>query len=105
MVLAMAVSKGWQIHQLDVKNAFLHGHLMETVYMKQPQGYTDPTNPTSICKLNRALYGLKQAPCAWFHCFTKYLCQLSFQSSKSDCHTSSHVARDGRLKPTIQQIN
>lgn len=32
-VLSLAVSRHWPIHQLNVKNAFLHGHLQETVYM------------------------------------------------------------------------
>jgi hypothetical protein len=31
-MLTLAVSRGWPMHQLDVKNTFLHGTLSETVY-------------------------------------------------------------------------
>jgi hypothetical protein len=31
-VLALAVSRSWPIHQLDMKNVFLHDTLSETVY-------------------------------------------------------------------------
>ncbi|KAK1609824.1 hypothetical protein QYE76_033497 [Lolium multiflorum] len=35
-VLSVAVSRGWSLRQLDIKNMFLHGVLEEEVYMKQP---------------------------------------------------------------------
>lgn len=66
LVLSIAVSSGWLIHQLNVQNAFLHRDLTDTVYMSQPLGFIHPHYPSYVCKLNKALYGLKQAPCAWF---------------------------------------
>ncbi|GJS65709.1 ribonuclease H-like domain-containing protein [Tanacetum coccineum] len=96
-VLSLAVSRDWPIHQLDVKNAFLHGQLSETVYMHQPPGFVDTTHPDYVCHLQRSLYGLKQAPRAWFQRFTSFITRVGFQHSKTDAslfvfHRGSDIA-------------
>jgi hypothetical protein len=60
-ILSLALSWDWEIHQLDVKNVFLHSTLAETVYYSQPTGFVDEARPVLVCRLNRSLYGLKQA--------------------------------------------
>jgi len=92
-VLSLAVSRKWPVHQLDVKNAFLHGHLSETVYCAQPSGFEDSSRPDYVCHLNRSLYGLKQAPRAWYSRFASFLLQLGFVEAKTD--TSLFVYRRG----------
>jgi hypothetical protein len=47
------------MHQVDVKNAFLHGTLSETIYCSQPVDFVDPAHPQLVCRLNKSLYGLK----------------------------------------------
>jgi hypothetical protein len=47
------------IHQLDIKNAFLHGILTKTVYYSQPTGFVDAAHLDLVCRLNRSLYDLK----------------------------------------------
>jgi histone deacetylase 1/2 len=84
LVLALAVSNGWSLRQLDVKNAFLHGVLEEEVYMKQPPGFVDSRFPHYICKLDKSLYGLKQAPRVWYSRLSSRLLALGFVPSKAD---------------------
>jgi hypothetical protein len=62
----------WAIHQLDVKNAFLHDTLTETVYFSQPTDFVDAARPVLVCRLKRSLYGLKQASRAWYSRFASY---------------------------------
>nr|GEY02382.1 hypothetical protein [Tanacetum cinerariifolium] len=49
-VFSLVASRHWSIHQLDVKNAFLHGNLSETVYMHQPPGFRDSVHPDYIIR-------------------------------------------------------
>ena len=81
--IAVAASRGWVMHQMDVKNAFLHGDLQEEVYVEQPPGYVDLGHldyaRDYVCKLCKALYGLKQAPRAWHDRLAEcILCVLGF---------------------------
>ena len=54
-IIVVAASKGWVLHQMDVKYAFLHGELQEEVYMEQPQGFEDVRHRGYACKLKKAL--------------------------------------------------
>ncbi|GJS97588.1 retrotransposon protein, putative, ty1-copia subclass [Tanacetum coccineum] len=55
----------YEIWQMDVKTAFLNGHLSEEVYMEQPEGFVNPKYPNHVCNLKRSIYGLKQASRQW----------------------------------------
>ena len=96
LVLQLAVSRAWQIKQLDVNNAFLQGTLTDEVYVSQPPGYVDKDRPHHVCRLRKALYGLKQAPRAWYQELKTFLCSLGFRNSLAD--TSVFVYNDaGRV--------
>ena len=83
-VLSIAVINGWELRQMDVNNAFLHGKLTETVYMMQPPGFKDMSKIDHVCRLRKAIYGLKQAPRAWYSALKNALMDLGFQNSRAD---------------------
>jgi len=57
LLLACACMKGFRLHQMDVKSAFLNGYIDEEVYASQPLGFEDHNNPDHVFKLKKALYG------------------------------------------------
>ena len=61
VVISLAATRKWSIHQMDVYNAFLQGDLEEEVYMTMPPGFFHNYKATHACKLVKSLYGLKQA--------------------------------------------
>ena len=93
-ILAIAASQSWRLHQMDVKNAFLHGDLQEEIYMKLPSGMTT-SSPHDVCKLRHSLYGLKQAPRAWFEKFRSTLLSFSFTQSQYDSSLFLHTSTSG----------
>nr|GEX73219.1 hypothetical protein [Tanacetum cinerariifolium] len=65
IVIAIAAYYDYEIWQMDVKTAFLNGHLSEEVYTKQPEGFVNPKYPSHVCKRKHSIYGLKQASRQW----------------------------------------
>jgi hypothetical protein len=62
VLLALVAQKGWRIHHMDVKSAFLNSDLKEEVYVQQPLGYAVTGEEGKVYRLRKALYGLRQAP-------------------------------------------
>ncbi|RDX82399.1 hypothetical protein CR513_36824, partial [Mucuna pruriens] len=92
LLLAMATIRHWPLHQLDIKNAFLHGDLDEEIYMEQPPGFVAQGESGLVCKLRRSLYRLKQSPRAWFGKFRQVVQNFGMTRSEVDhfifyCHS------------------
>ncbi|RDX88104.1 hypothetical protein CR513_30340, partial [Mucuna pruriens] len=84
LIVALAACKGWDIFQLDVKSAFLHGELSEDVYIEQSKGYVKKGKEHKVYKLYKALYSLRQAPRAWFSRIEEHFMQDGFQKCSSE---------------------
>ncbi|CAM8884628.1 unnamed protein product [Rhodiola kirilowii] len=84
LLIAMAAVYDWEIEQMDVKTAFLHGDLEETIYMNLPVGFIDKNSPDFVCLLNKLIYGLKQSPRQWNKKFDSCMLTLGFTRSRYD---------------------
>ena len=73
LLIALAAVYDLQIHQMDVKTAFLNGELEEEIYMEQPEGFIVPGQENKVCRLIKSLYGLKQTPKQWHAKFDKVM--------------------------------
>ena len=56
VLLSIADNLDWNLHQIDVKNAFLNGELGEEVYMKIPPSKETPKNLGNVCERRKSLY-------------------------------------------------
>ena len=73
-----------ELHQMDVKTAFLNGTLDEEIYMNQPDGFVEKGNEGKVCKLNRSIYGLKQASRQWYILFDNAITSYGFSMMEGD---------------------
>ena len=82
LLLSLAASNDWDIHQLDVETAFLYGELEEDLYLEAPEGSAYPKG--TILKLRKSLYGLKQAPRNWNRKLDEFITSQGFNRCAID---------------------
>ena len=69
IIMALVAHYDLELHQMDVKTAFLNGNLDEEVFMDQPEGFMVEGKERMVCKLRMSTYELKQA-------FRTYSCSI-----------------------------
>ena len=106
VILSIANALNMEIHQMDVKTAFLNGRLDEEIYMKQPKGYIENEHPDYVCKLQRSLYGLKQAARCWNGVIGKYFKDSGYIQNRADpCVFVKKIIRNGKKRTMIIAIH
>lgn len=49
LIISLVAHFGWEVHQMDVKSAFLHGDLTEKIYMVQAPDFEK--DGSLVCRL------------------------------------------------------
>ena len=85
-LLALAAENDWELQGMDVKTAFLHSELAESIYMEIPAGLRPEGeySPRLVCRLVKTIYGLKQALRAWYGKITTFFSEQGFCRSEED---------------------
>lgn len=96
VLLKLAATENWNLYQMDVHNAFLHGDLDEEVYMRLPPGFSS-SQKNVVCKLRKSLYGLRQAPRCWFAKLSQALLKFGFIQNRKDYSLFSYVNKNTKL--------
>ena len=98
-LLALLLKNNWEIEGTDVKTAFLHGKLVELIFVDIPDGlkqqshYNSGISPRQACRLVNTIYGLKQSPRGWYEKIDIYYSKTGFARSKEDHSLYIHGTR------------
>ena len=96
-LLAIANELDLDVHQMDVKCAFLQGDLEEEIYMQQPEGFIDKDHPNKVCRLRKSIYGLKQSARCWNLAINTFLKNTGYVQSNTDsCIYAKSFDKDGK---------
>ena len=84
VIMELVAHFDMELHQMDVKTAFLNGDLNEEVYMMQPEGFMVNDSGKLVCRLKKSIYGLKQASRQWYLKFHSVVASYGFVENKVD---------------------
>ena len=73
-----------ELHQMDVKTAFLNGDIDETIYMVQPEIFVSGDTKRMVYKLKKSIYELKQASRSWYYKFHQVITPSDFEMNMVD---------------------
>jgi hypothetical protein len=82
--MALVAHYDLELHQMDVRTAFLNGDLEENVYMAQPKGFVVKEKENMGCRLKKSIYGLKQASRQWYLKFDRTIKGFGFKENIED---------------------
>jgi len=81
LFLTVCLINNMQVHQMDVKSAFLNGDVDGEIFVRPPKPYR---TPGKVWRLNKALYGLKQAPRLWKAKLDSIMAEIGFKPTRKD---------------------
>ena len=102
-LVAVAVQKHHKLHQLDITEAFLNGHLEDEVFMKQLEGFVVEGKENLVCRLKQSLYGLKQSSICWNFTLDAHLKDMSYVQSTIGVYVDDFVIT-GESSGRIEQV-
>jgi len=83
-LLTIAAERDLEVHQMDVKSAYLNGELQEDIFMNAPAGFN--VLEGMVLKLVKAVYGTKQGGRVWYEEIRNTLSTMGYQCTDAD-HT------------------
>jgi hypothetical protein len=75
-ILGIVAHFEWEVCYMDAKSDFLHGDLIEDIYIEKPLGFEKNSNV--MCPLKKSLNGLKHVPKVWYETIDMFFLNFGF---------------------------
>jgi hypothetical protein len=84
IIMMLVAHYDLELHQTNVKTAFLNEDLLENVYMPHPKGFVVKGKEHMGCHLRKSIYRLKQASRQWYLKFDEIIRSFGFKENEED---------------------